>query len=353
MTRMSKHAASLVLAGLAVLLLAGASPAEAASADRPAVHRRQQPFVVRPLHPWSGERWIGNAIAYGPHRDGQHPGGPSPTREQLREDLHLMAARWPLIRIYNSVGAADTILDVIRQDRLDMKVMLGAWIAPEETAAAPGAPRRRNPEAAAANRREVDAAVRLAAAYPDIVLAIAVSNETQIFWSAHRVPAPMLVRYVREVRARCTVPVTVADDFNFWNKPASRALARELDFVVTHMHPLWNGLQLEDALDWTQKQFAAVRAFHPDREVVLGETGWATQRLYEGEQGKLMHGKVGEAEQKTFCDAVAAWARRERIVAFLFEAFDENWKGGPNPGEVEKHWGLFRADRSPKLAAGD
>ena len=32
-----------------------------------------------------------------------------------------------------------------------------------------------------------------------------------------------------------------------------------------------------------------------------------------------------------------------------FEAFDENWKGGPSPEETEKHWGLFRADRTPKL----
>ena len=42
---------------------------------------------------------------------------------------------------------------------------------------------------------------------------------------------------------------------------------------------------------------------------------------------------------------------RERIVSTWFEAFDENWKGGPHPDEVEKHWGLFRADRTPKQAA--
>ena len=38
-------------------------------------------------------------VAYGPHRDGQRPGGPSPSREQLREDLRLIAKRWPLIGI--------------------------------------------------------------------------------------------------------------------------------------------------------------------------------------------------------------------------------------------------------------
>ena len=31
-----------------------------------------------------------------------------------------------------------------------------------------------------------------------------------------------------------------------------------------------------------------------------------------------------------------------------FEVFDEKWKGGEHPNEVEKHWGLFYSDRSPK-----
>ena len=34
---------------------------------------------------------------------------------------------------------------------------------------------------------------------------------------------------------------------------------------------------------------------------------------------------------------------------FFFEAFDEPWKGDPNfPLGAEKHWGLFKVDRTPK-----
>ena len=44
------------------------------------------------------------------------------------------------------------------------------------------------------------------------------------------------------------------------------------------------------------------------------------------------------------------WTEKENILTFYFEAFDENWKGSPEPWEPEKHWGLFRSDRSPKLA---
>ncbi len=43
------------------------------------------------------------------------------------------------------------------------------------------------------------------------------------------------------------------------------------------------------------------------------------------------------------------WSRREGVLTYVFEAFDEPWKGSPNPFEPEKHWGLFRVDRTPKL----
>ena len=83
---------------------------------------------------------------------------------------------------------------------------------------------------------------------------------------------------------------------------------------------------------------------------ILGEAGWATQMHTEGDQAKYIKGRPGEPEQKRFYDEFIAWTTSQRVVNFFFEAFDENWKGGPHPNEVEKHWGLFRADRTPKLA---
>jgi hypothetical protein len=37
------------------------------------------------------------------------------------------------------------------------------------------------------------------------------------------------------------------------------------------------------------------------------------------------------------------------VLGFVFEAFDEPWKGSPDPMEPEKHWGLFTVERRPKL----
>ncbi len=296
---------------------------------------REEPFVARPFSPFSGERWLGNAVCYGPHRDGQHPGGPGPAVAELREDLRLMAPHWGLLRVYGAAGFAADLLALVRDERWDVKVVLGAWIAPDDTVA---------------NRREIEAAVRLAAAFPQIVLAVCVGNETQVSWAAHRCPPELLIAWVRETRARVTVPVTTADDFSYWLLPESRAVAVELDFLTVHAHPLWNGRQLDEAMPWLRAQVDAVRALHPDRPLVVGETGWATSVHTEGEQARLIRGRTGEAEQKRFHDEVRAWADAARLPVFVFEAFDENWKGGPHPAEVEKHWGLFRADRTPKAA---
>lgn len=323
-----------VLFALTILLPAAAFPGGDAVpiATSPP---REDPFVVRPFQAFDDGRWLGNAVCYGPHRDGQRPGGPEPSAAELREDLRLMAPHWGLLRVYGASGFAGDLLALIRDEGWRIKTVLGVWIAPDDTAA---------------NRREIEAAVRLAAAFPEIVSAVCVGNETQVSWSGHRCAPAVLTAALREVRARVAAPVTTADDFSYWLLPESRAIAAEVDFVTAHVHPLWNGRQLEEALAWTREQTAAVRARHPDRAVVLGETGWATSALSEGEQGALIKGRTGEAEQWRFHAEIRAWAAAETTTVFFFEAFDENWKGGGHPDEVEKHWGLFRADRTPKSA---
>ena len=308
-----------------------------------------QPAGRRPFHPFIDGRWIGNGISYGAHRDGQTPGGSGPTREQVREDLHILAQHWNLLRMYAAGPESEMALQIIREEHLPLKMVLGAWIAMEERFGDGGAVVERFPQAQEANRRQVATLIQQANAYSDIVLAVTVGNETQVFWSAHKIPVELLIRYIREVRGAVKAPVATADDFNFWNKPESRLVAREVDFIVTHIYAMWAGQPLERALPFTQEKYAEVAQMHPGLPLVLGEAGWATQKHNEGEQAKLIKGEAGETQQKTFYDEFTAWTTRARIANFYFEAFDENWKGGSHSDEVEKHWGLFRADRTPKL----
>ena len=63
----------------------------------------------------------------------------------------------------------------------------------------------------------------------------------------------------------------------------------------------------------------------------------------------MREGQANEENQKKYYDEFWEWADNEKIIAYMFEAFDEPWKGGNIPNEAEKNWGIFREDRTPKL----
>ncbi len=63
-----------------------------------------------------------------------------------------------------------------------------------------------------------------------------------------------------------------------------------------------------------------------------------------------MHAEHAVQElQAVYYQDLMDWTRAEGLLCFVFEAFDEPWKGSPDPLEPEKHWGLFTVDRRPKL----
>jgi len=164
-----------------------------------------------------------------------------------------------------------------------------------------------------------------------------------------------LVKYIRAVRNNTAVPVTTADDYNFWNKPESHTIAEEIDFIVTHIYPLWNGKTLENAIPWLDETCQTVQQNHPEKQLVLGEIGWATvynsDKKGDGEQGSLIKGEVSVMAQGKFLIELNKWVNEKKVTTFLFETFDEPWKGGgenSDPNEIEKNWGIFYEDRTPK-----
>ena len=329
-----------VLAALGLAALVACAPARTPETAAPTTtaaptSRPDDPPAATTRRGFPTELRVG--ISYGPYREGQRPGGPDPTAAQLLEDLQLVSTRWQMIRVYSSRGPTEAILRTIREQELPLRVMVGAWIAPDA------------PEA---NAAEVAEAIRLANAYPDVVIAVSVGNESQVAWSGHRTPQEVLLRHLRATRRAVKQPVTTADDYNFWNKPESHAVAAEVDFLLLHAYAMWNQQPLADAVAWTDKTLDAIAAEHPDLTIVLGETGWATELnpTAGGDQVKYIKAPAGEAEQAAFYAEFTAWAEERGVPYFYFEAFDEPWKGRDDPRDVEKHWGLYRVDRTPKPA---
>ncbi len=310
-----------------------------ANAGLPGGGRR--PLVLE----WDGT-WIGDGLAFSPYRDGEAPYHRAPTDEEILADLRLVARHWRLLRLYELTPATERTLALIRREHLPLHAIIGAWVTADTT-----------PAEKTKNRAELDGLIRLANAYPDIVLAAAIGNEAGVFWSGYRTAPANLVRWAREVRAAIRQPVTCADDFNFWNKPESRAVAAELDFITLHAYALWNRQPLAGAFAWTIARYEEAVQFHPGIPILIGETGWATHhdpsRQQPGEEGFQMPAEVSDAAQADYLRQHFAWVRTHRVPVILFEAFDENWKGGGSAspaGVVEKHWGLYDAQRRPKAA---
>lgn len=308
---------------------------------------RQEPFVLREFVPFLEGKWIGQAVSYGCYREGQAPWGEGPSQAEILEDLSIIKKHWNLIRVYNADDDTANILEVIKAYQHPIKMMLGIWLENEEN----------NPAARHSNISNVLRGIELANRYPDIVTAVNVGNETQVYWSGHRLQQEALIRYIRAVRSHTDVPVTTADDYNFWNKPESKAVADELDFIVTHIYPLWNGKTLENAIPWLDQTYNEVAQAHPHKHLVLGEIGWATNynpdKKGDGEQGTLIKGEVSVRAQESFLIELDAWINDHKITTFLFEVFDEPWKGGgqsSGTNEIEKNWGLFYMNRNPKLS---
>ena len=175
----------------------------------------------------------GNAICYSGYRHGQSPNDQTfPSVEEIREDLHLLAKHWRLLRLYDCTLHAERVLAVIREDGLDFQVMLGAYLGAEmNNSGCPWGGTFSDAEleaSAQANAAELERLVALATAYPDIVFSVAVGNEATVDWTDHFVPVPHMIEYVRRVKKAVAQPVTFCENYVPWQHKL-RDLVAELD----------------------------------------------------------------------------------------------------------------------------
>jgi exo-beta-1,3-glucanase (GH17 family) len=290
----------------------------------------------------------GNAICYSGYRRGQSPGEKVyPSVAEIREDLRILHRNWRLLRLYDCSLHAERVLNVIRAERLDFKVMLGAYLAAEMNNFGCPWGATYSEEQLAENRAENDAEVErliaLARRHDDIVFSVAVGNEATVDWTDHYVPLDRMIELVRRARLGVPQPVTFCENYVPWQDKL-RDLVRELDFISLHTYPVWEYKHVHDALHYSKDNYHSVAHRYPDKPVVITEAGWATNANGRG----IDPGNSSQDLQAIYYADLMDWTRGEGILTFVFEAFDEPWKGSPDPMDPEKHWGLFTVDREPK-----
>jgi exo-beta-1,3-glucanase (GH17 family) len=298
------------------------------------------------------------------------PTGEPPTLEEpdsanfaahIKEDLDLMVAgNFRLIRLFDSSDkVSKQILRIIRDNNLDIKVMLGVWIASGNDAF---------------NKAEIARGVALAKQYSDIVVALSVGNETMVSWSFNPLSVSQMAAYIKSVRSQVTQPVTTDDNWAFFAQSGAkeknpRAVLDVIDFVAMHTYPLAETIHPPATWVWEQfgeeagplratammdasiaaarLQYGAVRAHldsvgFPNMPIVIGETGWKAVAS-NGESNR-----AHPVNQKMYLERLNTWTSESRAgkggpkSIFYFAAFDEQWKGS------DDKWGLFNKDRQAR-----
>ncbi len=292
---------------------------------------------------------FGNAICYSGYRENQSPLNRTyPSYEQVCEDLRILDHHWQYLRLYDTSRHAELVLEAIQQEGFDFKVMLGADMWAEQSN--PGCPWGANfsEDRLEKNRRhnsdEIDRMIDLAARFPDATFAVSVGNEATVDWTDHMVPVESLIGYVRRIKSRINSPVTFCENYVPWTQKLE-PLAAELDFLSLHSYPVWEYHTIEGALDYTLQNYRSVADHYPDKPVVITEAGWTTNSNGRG----IEPWNASQEFQAHYYSEIIDWSKANRVLTFIFEAFDEPWKGSPDPMEPEKHWGIFTVDRQPKL----
>ena len=332
------------------------------------------------------------AISYGGYR--QTSRDIQPTIPEIKEDMKILAAMGiKILRTYNvQLQQASNILKAISElkkedSTFEMYVMLGAWIDCQNawTDQEPN-----HHEESEQNTEEIDRAVALAKAYPDIIKIIAVGNEAMVRWATSYFVQPYVilkwVNHLQELKRTGELSkdlwITSSDDFSSWGggdtsyrTPDLENLIKAVDYISMHTYPMHNShynpefwlvpeeeMELSDAEKiegaMLRAKSFAVNQYHEvsryikslgiDKPVHIGETGWAT--VSNGHYGPHGSKAADEFKEARYYQLLREWTNEAKVSCFYFEAFDEQWKDHKNKKGSENHFGLINLQGQAKYA---
>ncbi len=281
-------------------------------------------------------------IGYSPYRDCEYPGSPlEATAQEIAEDFRHVPFSANAIRTYASTGP-NALVPAVALDT-GMTVYAGAWID-------------RKPK----DDAEVQGIIQIANS--TAVQGVIVGSE---FYLRHnsRDDLQYLLQRIVQVKSHLknkAIAIATAEidsfmfDFPSNNavvptqiKPEYRPILDQLDVVLVHIYPFWNGLSVENAAEFTVQRYVAIKELlareypNQNKRLIIGEAGWPS--------GVFPNGAAlpSFANQERYLIEFLKQADQANVEYFYFDAFDELWKI-EEPGQVGQHWGYAYSDRTAK-----
>lgn len=290
----------------------------------------------------------GKAICYSGYREGQSPVEKIyPSYDEVLCDLRLLEKEWDYIRMYDSGPHAKTALQVIDQEGIDLKVLLGIDLLGEIS----------NPDCSWGgdftvreiarniryNQEQLEQVIELVNEYEEYVIAVSAGNEAVPEWNENLVSPGRVLYFVQQLKQRTNVPVTYCDNVHYWHNKLID-VANVVDFISIHVYPAWMAKDVEESIALSQTDYINTVKRYSTKQVIITEAGWPT-----ASDGNVIPVEyANQMNQRRYITEMHKWSEQEEVIIFYFEAFDEPWKGSSNVVEPEKNWGFFDHYRKPK-----
>jgi exo-beta-1,3-glucanase (GH17 family)/cellulose synthase/poly-beta-1,6-N-acetylglucosamine synthase-like glycosyltransferase len=263
-------------------------------------------------------------LSFSPLKRDQAPTrAPLPSAQELDADLALVARHTRRIRTYAVEGTFAAIPALAKRHGLE--VTAGVALDPRAWAGAAQTNDMRL-------RRLAEVVAR-----NDNVTRVIVGNETLLErgWTLAELGAVL-----EKVRRELDVPVGTAEPWNVWM--ANPELAEHVDFLVVHLLPYWEGIDVDIAVEHVGLRMRDLEAQFPGKPIVIGEVGWPSfGRVRDDAAATLGNAAV-------FARGFLRHAEEHGYDYFYLEAFDQPWKRAAE-GEVGAYWGIYDAARHLKL----
>jgi exo-beta-1,3-glucanase (GH17 family)/cellulose synthase/poly-beta-1,6-N-acetylglucosamine synthase-like glycosyltransferase len=276
-------------------------------------------YLNRPTRepPWPARI---EGFAFSPFRANQDPThGQMPTDAQIDSDLKLLEGKVSAVRTYS---VEQTLADIPElADKHDLNVALGAWIDGHRDK----------------NEEQLKTVIDLANNHQNVVRVI-IGNEVLFRGD---LPIAELEKYLDRARAAIGPPVGTAETWHTWL--AYPELAQHVDFIGVHLLPYWEGVSVEEAVDYSFAQYKRLQQAFPRKPIVVAEIGWPSR-------GRTRESAVAsDSNEALFLRRFLHRADKEEMVYYVMEAFDQPWKAYLE-GAVGSYWGVYDVNRRPKFA---
>ncbi|HXN80271.1 MAG TPA: glycosyltransferase, partial [Steroidobacteraceae bacterium] len=242
-----------------------------------------------------------------------------PTDAEIDTDLALLEGKVNAVRTYSVGGSLGDVPELAEKHELN--VALGAWLDTHRDK----------------NEEQLKSVIDLANAHQNVVRVI-VGNE--VIYRGD-LPIQELEKYLDRARAAIEQPVGTAETWSGWLTHPE--LAQHVDFIGVHLLPYWEGVPVDDAVDYSLSQYRRLQRTFPHKPIVIAEIGWPSRgRTHES-------AVASESNEALFLRRFLARAHKEQLTYYVMEAFDQPWKAYQE-GAVGSYWGVYDVNRKPKFA---